>query len=124
METLLQDLHIKHLRSQFAHSLSSGERRRAEIARALASEPQFILLDEPFAAIDPISVKDINRTITYLSSRGIGILITDHNFRETLAICTRSYVVNQGEIICEGKPEIILNDPTVRDVYLGHDFQL
>ena len=122
LEILLNDLQIEHLRKQTALSLSGGERRRVEIARALASDPQFILLDEPFAAIDPISVSDINRIIEYLSAQGIGILITDHNFRETLAICHRGYVVSEGKIICEGEPEEILTNPTVRDVYLGHDF--
>ncbi|MCH9674228.1 MAG: LPS export ABC transporter ATP-binding protein [Gammaproteobacteria bacterium] len=123
LHKLLEELNVEHLRKNLAHSLSGGERRRVEIARALASEPRFILLDEPFAAIDPISVSDINRIIRYLSAQEIGVLITDHNYRETLDICDRGYVVNQGEIICEGDAQTILNDSTVRDVYLGHDFK-
>jgi lipopolysaccharide export system ATP-binding protein len=105
-------------------SLSGGERRRVEIARALAIEPKFILLDEPFAGIDPISVLDVKQIITHLRTRGIGVLITDHNVRETLDICERAYIVNQGEIICEGTPQTILNNKQVRSVYLGEDFNL
>jgi lipopolysaccharide export system ATP-binding protein len=124
LESLLRDLNIEHLRTHRGESLSGGERRRVEIARALASEPRFILLDEPFAGVDPISVGDINRIIRYLSSRSIGVLITDHNVRETLSICDRGYIVNEGLIICEGRPDAILNDARVREVYLGQDFKL
>ena len=105
-------------------SLSGGERRRVEIARTLASEPRFILLDEPFAGVDPISVGDINRIIQFLSDRSIGVLITDHSVRETLSICDRAYIVHEGHIICEGRSDEILNDQRVRDVYLGQDFRL
>ena len=124
LESLLRDLHIEHLRSNRGESLSGGERRRVEIARSLASEPRFILLDEPFAGVDPISVGDINRIIRYLSGRSIGVLITDHNVRETLSICDRAYIVNEGQIICDGRPETILRDDRVREVYLGQDFKL
>ena len=124
LESLLRDLSIEHLRTHRGESLSGGERRRVEIARALASEPRFILLDEPFAGVDPISVGDINRIIRYLSSRAIGVLITDHSVRETLGICDRGYIVNEGRIICEGRPDAILNDARVREVYLGQDFKL
>lgn len=124
LDGLLYELNIEHLREQRGESLSGGERRRVEIARALASDPQFILLDEPFAGVDPISVGDINRIIKYLSGRSIGVLITDHNVRETLSICDRGYIVNEGRIICEGRPEVILSDDRVREVYLGRDFKL
>ena len=124
LETLLQELHIAHLRDINGMSLSGGERRRVEIARALAMNPQFILLDEPFAGIDPISVLDIQRIITQLKNRGIGVLITDHNVKETLDICQRAYIVNQGEIIAEGEPQVILKDDHVRKVYLGEEFDL
>lgn len=123
-EKLLEDLQIQHIRKSKGYSLSGGERRRVEIARALAIEPQFILLDEPFAGVDPISVIDIQRLLKQLSERNIGLLITDHNVRETLGICSRAYILNQGQIIAEGTPEALLNDQQVRDVYLGSDFKL
>ena len=122
--SLLEELHIDHLKDNRGDSLSGGERRRVEIARALASDPRFILLDEPFAGVDPISILDIQRTIRFLSERGIGILITDHNVRETLGICDRAYIVNEGRIIAEGEPGLILQDQRVREVYLGDDFKL
>ncbi|MCC6207101.1 MAG: ATP-binding cassette domain-containing protein, partial [Gammaproteobacteria bacterium] len=117
-------LHIGHLRDAIGMSLSGGERRRVEIARTLAMEPRFVLLDEPFAGVDPISVLDIQRIIKYLSSKGIGILITDHNVRETLGICQRAYIMNEGEILIAGRPEEILLSDRVREVYLGRDFHL
>jgi len=124
LEQLLKEFHIEHLRNNLGISLSGGERRRVEIARALATEPQFILLDEPFAGIDPISVVGVKRIITHLRRRGIGILITDHNVRETLEICERAYIVNEGKILCEGTPKDILNNKQVRAVYLGDEFNL
>ncbi|MFT5445253.1 MAG: lipopolysaccharide export system ATP-binding protein [Gammaproteobacteria bacterium] len=124
LETLMADLHITHIRDSRGDSLSGGERRRVEIARALASEPRFMLLDEPFAGVDPLSVTDIQRIIRFLSERGIGVLITDHNVRETLGICDRAYIVNEGHIIAEGSPQAILKNERVREVYLGHDFSL
>jgi len=124
LESLLSEFNIGHLRDNIALSLSGGERRRVEIARALANEPKFILLDEPFAGIDPISVVDIKQIIKYLQNRNIGILITDHNVRETLDICNRAYIVHNGKIIYSGTPEKILNNDTVRDVYLGDEFEL
>lgn len=124
LEELLQELHIGHLRSHMGVSLSGGERRRVEIARALAADPRFILLDEPFAGVDPISVLDIQRIVNHLSERGIGVLITDHNVRETLGICGRAYILSDGKVIAEGVPEAILRNEQVRDVYLGHNFQL
>lgn len=124
LEQLLSDFHISHLHDAIAISLSGGERRRVEIARALAMDPKFILLDEPFAGIDPLSVIDIKRIINQLRDRGIGVLITDHNVRETLAICERAYIVNEGELLCEGKPQVILADQRVREVYLGDEFAL
>jgi lipopolysaccharide export system ATP-binding protein len=124
LETLLEDFQIEHLRTSEGISLSGGERRRVEIARALANQPEFILLDEPFAGVDPISVIDIQSIIRQLAERGIGVLITDHNVRETLGICDRAYVLGQGEILAEGNPGQILENKMVRKIYLGDDFKL
>jgi lipopolysaccharide export system ATP-binding protein len=124
LEQLLEELHIGHIRASLGQSLSGGERRRVEIARALAAEPQFILLDEPFAGVDPISVLDIQRIIRHLSARNIGVLITDHNVRETLGICARAYIVSGGSVIAAGTAEEILANQEVREVYLGQDFRL
>lgn len=124
LEQLLAELHIGHLRNHLGLSLSGGERRRVEIARALAAQPRFILLDEPFAGIDPLSVLDIQQLIKHLCALDIGVLITDHNVRETLGICNRAYIVNDGNIIAEGQPEEILNNQQVRSVYLGQHFSL
>jgi lipopolysaccharide export system ATP-binding protein len=124
LDLLLQEFHIAHLEKSLGMALSGGERRRVEIARALAIEPSFILLDEPFAGVDPISVIDIKAIIKHLCNKGIGVLITDHNVRETLDICERAYIVSQGTILCEGAPQMILNNQQVRQVYLGEDFVL
>ncbi len=124
LEELLEDLHIAHVRDTAGISLSGGERRRVEIARALAAEPRFVLLDEPFAGVDPISVIDIQRIVEHLKARGIGVLITDHNVRETLGICERAYIISQGKVIAAGTAEEILQNQEVRDVYLGKDFRL
>ena len=124
LDELLHDLHIGHLRESGAMSLSGGERRRVEIARALASNPQFILLDEPFAGVDPIAVIDIQRIIGFLKGRGIGVLITDHNVRETLGICDRAYIISEGAVIAAGKPTEIVNNEDVRQVYLGEHFKM
>ena len=124
LEVLLEELHIGHLRDNLGQSLSGGERRRVEIARALAADPQFILLDEPFAGVDPVSVTDIQRIVAHLRDRGIGVLITDHQVRETLGICSRAYIVNQGAVIASGTAEEILANPEVRSVYLGQDFKM
>lgn len=124
LDLLLQEFHITHIEKSLGMSLSGGERRRVEIARALAIEPSFILLDEPFAGVDPISVIDIKKIIQHLCDKGIGVLITDHNVRETLDICERAYIVSQGQILCEGAPELILANQQVRAVYLGEDFSL
>ena len=124
LELLLGELQVSHLADQRGDSLSGGERRRVEIARSLATDPRFMLLDEPFAGVDPISIVDIQQIITYLSNRGIGILITDHNVRDTLGICDRAYIVNEGAIIATGAPEAVLADARVREVYLGQNFRL
>jgi len=124
LESLMEELHVTHLRDQSGISLSGGERRRVEIARALAVEPRFILLDEPFAGVDPISVLDIQQIIKHLCNRNIGILITDHNVRETLGICDHAYILNKGQVIAEGPPQAILENQQVRSVYLGAEFRL
>ena len=124
LENLLSEFHIHHIQNTKGMSLSGGERRRVEIARALAMNPKFILLDEPFAGVDPISVLDLKASIRHLQSRNIGILITDHNVRETLDVCERAYIVNEGQILCEGSPAEILANKQVRDVYLGETFKL
>ena len=124
LEELIEELHIGHVRDSLGMSLSGGERRRVEIARALAAEPRFVLLDEPFAGVDPISVLDIQRIIRHLAQRDIGVLITDHNVRETLGICGRAYILNNGELIASGTPEEILSNSHVREVYLGEGFRL
>ena len=124
LEILLEDLHLTHLRDAGAASLSGGERRRLEIARALATSPRFVLLDEPFAGIDPISVIDIQKIVRFLTDRGIGVLITDHNVRETLDICDRAYILNQGEVLASGTPDEIIYNESVRQVYLGEHFRL
>ena len=124
LEDLLEELHIGHIRNGLGMSLSGGERRRVEIARALATDPRFILLDEPFAGVDPISVRDIQSIIQHLKERNIGVLITDHNVRETLGICERGYIMNAGEVIASGKPDDLLIDKKVREVYLGENFKL
>jgi lipopolysaccharide export system ATP-binding protein len=124
MESLLQEFHIIHIRDSLGMSLSGGERRRVEIARALATDPKFILLDEPFAGVDPISVSDIKEIVRHLKDRGIGVLITDHNVRETLDICETAYIVSEGHIIASGNSAAILANDKVREVYLGEDFKL
>ena len=123
LNTLLEDLQIESLRENLALSLSGGERRRVEIARALASNPRFILLDEPFAGVDPIAVIEIQRIVRFLKARGIGVLITDHNVRETLRICDRAYIINQGSVLASGSPDDIINNESVRRVYLGENFR-
>jgi lipopolysaccharide export system ATP-binding protein len=124
LDSLLHELHIGHLRDHVGISLSGGERRRVEIGRALAMQPRFILLDEPFAGVDPISVIDIQRIVEHLCERGIGVLVTDHNVRETLGICARAYILNEGRVIAAGEPDEIMNNQHVREVYLGHHFRL
>jgi lipopolysaccharide export system ATP-binding protein len=124
LDRLLKDLQVDHLRKQMGVSLSGGERRRVEIARALASNPKYMLLDEPFAGVDPISVVEIQRIVRHLKSRGIGVLITDHNVRETLGICDHAYILNQGLVLARGKPHEILANDAVREVYLGREFQM
>jgi lipopolysaccharide export system ATP-binding protein len=124
LEELLNEFHITHIRNSMGMALSGGERRRAEIARALATDPKFILLDEPFAGVDPISVNDIKDIVRHLKERGIGVLITDHNVRETLDICETAYIVSEGHIIAEGNAETILSNSKVRQVYLGEHFRL
>lgn len=124
LESLLEEFQITHIRNGLGISLSGGERRRVEIARALATDPAFVLLDEPFAGVDPVSVIEIQKIISHLKSRGIGVLITDHNVRETLGICDRAYVLGNGKIIAKGSAETILNNKQVREIYLGEDFKL
>ena len=124
LEALLQEFHISHIRKNRGMSLSGGERRRTEIARTLATDPKFILLDEPFAGVDPISVADIKQIIQHLKKRGIGVLLTDHNVRDMLDICERAYIVSEGQIIAEGNSQVIVNNPKVREVYLGEQFRI
>ena len=124
LERLLEELHIGHIRDGIGQSLSGGERRRVEIARALAANPRFILLDEPFAGVDPIAVHDIQAIVHHLKARGIGVLITDHNVRETLSLCERAYILAEGTVIATGTPQQLLDNETVRKVYLGADFKL
>jgi lipopolysaccharide export system ATP-binding protein len=124
MESLLEELQIAHVAGQLGASLSGGERRRVEIARALAANPRLILLDEPFAGVDPISVGEIQKIVRHLKQRGIGVLITDHNVRETLGICDRAYILNAGSVLAQGSPEAVLANPDVRRVYLGESFRL
>ncbi len=124
LDALLEELQIEHIRDSLGISLSGGERRRVEIARALATEPSFILLDEPFAGVDPISVLDIQRIITHLVDNNIGVLITDHNVRETLGICSRGYILHDGHMMAEGEPEALLHNPDVKRFYLGENFTL
>ncbi|MBY6196936.1 LPS export ABC transporter ATP-binding protein [Vibrio hangzhouensis] len=124
LEDLLDEFNIQHIRKSAGMALSGGERRRVEIARALAANPQFILLDEPFAGVDPISVIDIKKIIEHLRDRGLGVLITDHNVRETLDVCEKAYIVSQGHLIAEGTPEDVLNNEHVKQVYLGEQFRL
>jgi lipopolysaccharide export system ATP-binding protein len=124
LESLLDELSVAHIRDNLGQSLSGGERRRVEIARALAAEPRYMLLDEPFAGVDPLSVADIQKSIAHLRNRGIGVLITDHNVRETLGICDRAYIVNRGSVIASGSAAEILANPEVRAVYLGEDFRM
>lgn len=121
---LLEELNIEHVKNQLGISLSGGERRRVEIARSLAMEPKYILLDEPFAGVDPVSVIDIQKIVQHLKNKNIGVLITDHNVRETLGICDRAYVLKEGELLAEGKPEQIISNPDVKRVYLGQDFSM
>lgn len=124
LDTLLDEFHIGHIADSLGMALSGGERRRVEIARALATDPAFILLDEPFAGVDPISVADIKQIINHLKERGLGVLITDHNVRDTLDICEKAFIVSEGHIIAEGEPSLILQNQKVREVYLGNQFQM
>ncbi len=124
LEQLLEELNITHIRDSVGMALSGGERRRAEIARALAARPRYILLDEPFAGVDPIAVGDIQHIVAHLQGRGIGVLITDHNVRETLGICSRAYILSEGKVIADGRPQEILENAEVRRVYLGEDFRM